>query len=160
MRNYLTHPRHAHEFDPEFRNDVNFEHEVSKTKQSDAEAADINNIMARYERTGLLPEMMQSDPSFGDFSDAPTFQEAHAVVAHASSQFMALDGKVREMFQHDPAKMLQYVQDAQKDPEKKKELYRLGLAIDPTPAPNPHVDLLKEIASNTKKTPKSTVSKE
>lgn len=149
-RDYLKVPRNAHEFDVDYRNDVDFGDEVSLTKQADAEAADINYIMRRYERTGELPEMIRQDAQYGDFSDAPTFMEAQSIVSHALSQFSALSAEVRAKFQNDPARMLAFVDAASGDPKKKEELYDLGLAV--RKEVDPSLDALQKIVANT--TPK------
>ncbi|WNK14365.1 MAG: internal scaffolding protein [Microvirus sp.] len=84
-----------------------------RTHQEFALECDINRIMARYLKTGLVP--MLSDPGrYGDFSEAATFHEAHEVLNRASVQFASLPSGVREMFRNEPARFLEWVHN-QKD---------------------------------------------
>lgn len=103
---------------------VSFAGEVSLTKQADAESCDINYILKRYEQTGLLPEMAERNPQYGDFSDVGSYQEAMQIVAHANSQFALLSANVRERFANDPAKFLEFMER----PDTAEEAAKLGLA--------------------------------
>lgn len=104
----------------------------SLTKQSDKDAADINNIMKRWERTGELPNMIARDPHWGDFSDVPTLMEAFAIVDHAEEQFENLDAQVRVRFANDPIAFAAFATD----PKNRDELSKLGL-LKPQDAPKP-----------------------
>lgn len=96
------------------------------TKQSFSEECDINNIMRRFEETGQLPEMIRTDPQYGEFADMPSFQEAQNIVIRSQEQFSALPAKVRSKFQNDPALFLDYVNN----PENQAELIKMGLATE------------------------------
>lgn len=102
----------------------------SLTKQADKEAADINNILKRYEKTGSLPDMIARDPQWGDFADVPSFQEAFEIVAKAEEQFAALDAPIRKRFANDPAEFLAFVND----PRNEAEMRELGI-LKPKEAP-------------------------
>lgn len=80
------------------------------TKQSFKEDCDINTIMERYTRTGVLPDNTRQS-AFGDFVDAPSFQEALDIVRYSNEQFEALPAKVREEFQNDPGRFLAFAED-------------------------------------------------
>jgi len=82
----------------------------SLTDQSQAADADINTIMARYEKTGTLPDYGQS-PMYGDFSDMPTFMEAQEVLRRGSEAFAALPSRVRAEFDNDPAQFVAFASD-------------------------------------------------
>lgn len=99
----------------------------SRTKLEFAEEADINRLMARYEQTGQLPTDLVGD--YGDFSQAPDFQEAQEIIARAKSQFAGLPGRVRDRFDNDPAKFLEFVHT----PGHEAELVDLGLITAKTP---------------------------
>lgn len=133
---------------------------VTPTKQSEKDSCDINKIMERYEATGLLPDLIQREPQYGDFSDAATFHEAMDIVAHANAQFSALPASVRERFGNDPAKFLAFIEKAENDDSAKKELIEMGLAEERKPAPETQEDILKAIRENTKpsKTPQTPAS--
>lgn len=82
----------------------------TRTKRSFAAECDINNIMKKYERTGVLPEL-KARGVYGDFSEAVDYQEACNLVLHAETQFNGLPARVRERFANDPVKFLEFVQD-------------------------------------------------
>lgn len=96
-----------------------------KTKQADAPACDINNILKRYEENGVLPDMIRANPQYGDFSNVPSYQEALETVMKAEEQFGALPAKIRERFNNNPASMLEFVND----PENGAEMIKLGMRI-------------------------------
>lgn len=125
---------------------IKFDPSEGRTKQSDAEACDINNIMKRYEATGLLPDMIHREPQWGDFSDMATYQEAMDIVAKAREQFFSLDAHLRKEFNNDPAQFLEFCED----PKNVRRMVELGIAT-PVEKPEPtDRDYLKTIAENTK----------
>jgi len=102
------------------------------TDPSGAEDADINNIVARFHKTGVLPNV-NVPGVFADVSDAPSYQDALQIVINAENQFMALDAKTRKKFSNNPAEFLEFVEN----PENAQELVNMGLAtlVEPTPSP-------------------------
>lgn len=97
-----------------------------RTKQADKEACDINNILRRYEQTGVLPDLIKREPRYGDFSSVPSYQESLDIVHRAETQFAALSAEVRDRFGNDPVKMLEFCQNEKNLPE----MVKLGLAIE------------------------------
>lgn len=104
---------------------------TGKVIQSSKEECDINNIMKKFERTGQLPDMIKTNPKYGDFSEPLSYQEAQNIVIHANEQFAALSAKVRERFSNNPQKFLEFCHD----PENAQEMVKLGLAVK-RPAPD------------------------
>jgi len=90
-------------------------------KQEPRAEADINNIVARYFKTGYLPENNKS-PKFGDFT-GPGFQEMRNAIAEIDMQFMMLPAKIRKMFRNDPYQVIRFVED----PKNAQEAAKLGL---------------------------------
>lgn len=90
------------------------------TKQSFKEDCDINVIMERY----VPSEVGSVPPMFGDFTEAPDFMAAQAILLDAQEKFGALPSKVRERFANDPARFLEFVND----PANSDEAIALGLA--------------------------------
>jgi len=107
----------------------------SRTVQSHREACDIPSIVAKYKRTGQLPimRMQARQGSFGDFSDAPEYQECLNRVIEAQTAFDALPARVKERFRNDPANLLAFLAD-EKNTE---EAVALGLVEKPAPEPAP-----------------------
>lgn len=88
---------------------------------------------------------------YGDFSTMETYQEAMGIVADAKALFDALPARVREQFGNDPAKLLEAVELAEKDPKMSQHLVDLGLAeVVLPPAKDPNLAALEAIAANTK----------
>lgn len=90
----------------------------NKVDQTGAEALDLNLVMKRFEKTGKLAELIKLGVQsaqggfYGDFTSAPEFQDALNITIKAQEQFAALDAKVRNRFDNDPAKFLAFVGDA------------------------------------------------
>lgn len=103
-------------------NPTMFVGEKSLTRQSEAAACDINEIMKRAEQTGLLPLEMRV-PTYGDVSELGSFREAMEVVGRATEAFMALPVKVRKRFSNDPVEFVDFCSD----PANRGELESLGL---------------------------------
>lgn len=101
--------------------------EPSKTKQSFKEESDINNIMKKFMERGVLPQMIQKDPKYGDYAQVGTYQESLNTVLKAQEQFDALPSHLRDRFLNEPAKFLEFTADK----NNLEEMYKLGLAIKP-----------------------------
>lgn len=118
----------------------------SLARQEFRDECDINFLMERFARTGVLvdPSMVgKRVAAFGDFTDAQDFTECNLRLVAAVEAFESLPGKVRERFNHDPADVLAFLSDeANRD-----EAILLGLVekpvvepvvapVDPAPAPS------------------------
>lgn len=107
------------------------------TKQEPSDEANINKIVARYFKTGFLPETGKS-PRFGDFT-GPGFQEMQNAIRDIEQQFMTLPPKIRRRFNNDPYQVIRFVDD----PRNQAEAAKLGLIVlvdqdgEPLPAAEP-----------------------
>lgn len=95
----------------------------SKTRQSEAADADINVIMARYEKTGRLPLGDGRDPQYLDVSELGDYRTVLDQVRAAEAVFMQFPAKVRAEFDNDPAAFLDFVVD----PANEEEVRKMGL---------------------------------
>lgn len=95
----------------------------SRTKQADAEAADINNIMKRYEKTGVLDHMSQNPGRYEDLPAGLDYQTALNLAITARESFEALPGTLRAKFDNDAETFLNFMDD----PANEKEIIKLGL---------------------------------
>lgn len=95
----------------------------SITQQDQKNLCDINLIIDQYRKTGTFPNVQVTDPIYGDVSEIPTFEEAHAAKQTADALFMELPLKIRLAVEHDPKKLEAYLSDS----ENYKELVKLGL---------------------------------
>jgi len=97
----------------------------SRTNQQFAKECDINNIMYKYGKTGILgdPSRPVSQPIFGDFSKDFDLRATLDLVRNANEQFMLLNSEVRSRFKNDVANVLDFVAD----PANAEEARNLGL---------------------------------
>lgn len=102
---------------------------VSLTKQSFKDECDINVLMRRYEKTGLVDHVNTHQGNYGDFINAPDFHSAMNQIMAAEDMFMSLPSRIRARFANDPAAFLEFAQD----PSNAEEMQSLGLI--PAPAP-------------------------
>lgn len=86
----------------------------SLTQQSFKDETDINNIMAKYQKTGLIDHVNEHGPTYGDQPSAESFHHAMSLVADTKSMFEELPSSVRDDFENDPAKFLEFVADEDK----------------------------------------------
>lgn len=95
--------------------DENDPNSRSRTHQSFAKDADINNIMAKYRKTGILvdPTLVNSarQPRFGDFSDIVDYASIVNRITQANADFMTLSAEVRAKFDNDVEKCLVFIAD-------------------------------------------------
>lgn len=117
---------------PDWDRGVDCSVEPSMTKQSFADECDINKIMERYEKTGVMPEGRHMY-EFGDAISEYSYQESLNAVIHADEQFAQLPAKLRDRFGNDPVQLLKFLED----PANRDEAVELGLVDRPPPAPEP-----------------------
>lgn len=85
--------------------------DLSRTRQEFASECDVNVLMKRYEKTGVLPQFMQREPRYLDVSEVPQFHEAMDLMVQASASFARLPANVRKEFDNDPEKFVSFAQD-------------------------------------------------
>jgi phage internal scaffolding protein len=111
---YDPHTRKPTELDPK-----------SLTHQSMSPECDINSIMKKYERTGVLEHRNRFEGSYGDFTASPAdYQESMNAVLAAEDMFSSLPSKIRRRFHNDPGAFIEYVGN----PDNQEEMISLGLA--------------------------------
>lgn len=93
------------------------------TRQSMAAECDINNIVSRYEKTGMISHVDARSGVFADVSEVGDYREAIDRVRKAEEWFMRLPAKVRAEFKNDPAEFLDYVVK----PENRADLEARGI---------------------------------
>jgi len=100
--------------------------EPTLTKQSFKDECNINNIVAKYMRTGQCTHLNSHKPRYIDCVGVADYQDALAIVAAAQREFDALPAKVRARFANDPCAMVAFVDD----PKNLDDAVKLGL-LDP-----------------------------
>lgn len=96
----------------------------SLTQQSFAAEADINTIVDRFMKSGVLPDPV-SMPQYIDYEGVFDFQSAMNVIRQADENFARLDARVRARFQNSPQAFLEFFSN----PANQDEAIRLGLAL-------------------------------
>lgn len=104
------------EFKPRKRQVIKFPGK-GRVKQQFREESDVNVIMARWRKTGILPSGTAKQPMYGDFSNAVDYQSARQAVNDAEDSFMKLPAKIRARFDHDPFKLLEFMNDQANEAE-------------------------------------------
>lgn len=90
--------------------------------------SNINRIIKKYKRTGILGDPLQyRDLQYGDFSNGNDFAEMSMRVRDAEQEFNNLPAKVRNRFKNDPRALLDFINDPKND----KEAIELGLKVAP-----------------------------
>lgn len=85
----------------------------SLTDQSQADDCDVNRILARYQKTGVLEHLNRFEGSYGDFLDVPSdYQSAIEQVRAADLAFADLPSTVRRRFGNSVSDFLHFVSDA------------------------------------------------
>lgn len=125
-----------------------------RTKQSFKDECDINNIMDRFLKTGILEFTQQNQPRYGD-STGLEYQDAMLIVANAKSLFNSLPPQLRDRFENDPALFLDFVNDD----KNRAEALEMGLlkpeaaaVAAEVPSPTPPI---AAVASKAPKAPKA-----
>lgn len=92
-----------------------------RTKQSFKDECDINNLMAKYLRTGRMEHVNEALPRFECVS-GHDFQSAQNLIANAASMFEDIPSTIRNRFDNNPGKLLDWVHD----PKNAQEAHSLG----------------------------------
>lgn len=105
--------------------------EPSMTQQQFTADADINEVMRRFGvEDGSLPPA-RFDWNAVDLSEAGDFQSVTEKIRLAKDMFMQLPADLRESFNNDPARMMDWVHD----PKNLDEATELGFWKKPEPTP-------------------------
>jgi len=96
----------------------------SLTQQQFKEESDINTIVNRFMKSGVMPTPVNM-PQYIDYEGVFDYQSAMNAVRSADEQFMRMDAKVRARFNNSPQEFLAFFAD----PANTDEAIRLGLAV-------------------------------
>lgn len=93
-----------------------------RTKQSMSAECDINNIMEKFQKTGVVDFVNKHAPQYGDATGVD-FQNSMQIVTKANEMFADLPSTVRKRFNNNPAELLEFCEN----PDNRQEAIRLGL---------------------------------
>lgn len=119
------------------------------------DCVDINKLMAKHDPSGELFKKAISQGlttdggmTYDNFIDGPTFQEAQNNYIHGKQQFELLPAAIRNKFENDPVRFMDFVHDE----KTLEEQYKMGIRIKP---PVKQTDMsIKELADVIKTTSK------
>lgn len=95
----------------------------SRTKQSMKDECNINFILAKFQKTGVIEHRKTYEGNYGEFA-AIDFHEAMNIVAEAEEMFLTIPAEIRKKFNNDPGEFLKFATNG----ENIVELRKLGLA--------------------------------
>jgi len=107
----------------------------SRTQQHMLAETDVNNIMAKYQKTGILTHVARYAGEYGDFSGVPDYKTGLEMVMAADEMFSSLPSSIRERFGNDPAKFINFATN----PDNIEDLRKLGLAPPEAEPPKPQL---------------------
>lgn len=105
---------------------VNFVKGHGRTKQSFKDQVNINKILARYRKSGMIDHVNRMAPFYGDVSNLVGYQEAIEKVRMAEDLFSSLSSDVRKRFENDPSKFIEFMSDSKNI----KEAIELGICVE------------------------------
>ena len=106
--------------------------EPGLTEQQHVESCDIKNILKKYKDLGVNPHVLPDESAYFTVPDSVDYAAAANMVAEAHSMFEELPSQLREQFDNDAIRMMDFL-TSDPDPE---DLEALGLVL-PTPDPLP-----------------------
>lgn len=110
-------------FDADSIPDTSISCSDSLTKGEFKDDTDVNKILEKFIKTGLLEHQTQFQGRYDDFSDAADYRTCLHQVMQADAMFSSLPASVRARFENDPATFLAFAQDEQNS----AEMVNLGL---------------------------------
>lgn len=78
-------------------------------KQAFKDECDINNIVRRWQSTGVFESHNSKKPVYGDFSGIPSYHESLNAILKVEDSFHELSAEERARFDNDPANFFDYV---------------------------------------------------
>lgn len=117
-------------YEGKIKSSIDFKNSPSLTKQAHKDECDVNRIMKKYEKTGVVAFTNKYEAHYGDVTSME-FTSAMNKLQSAQEMFSELPSEIRNRFANEPSDFLAYVQD----PNNHHEMIKLGLA---TPLPDPN----------------------
>ncbi|AXL14630.1 internal scaffolding protein [Microviridae sp.] len=116
---------------PRKRVAINFEGCLALTEQHHKDECDIHNIMRKQKKTGVIEHVNAYQGTYGEMPTGNEFHENMNIIAKAQTMFETVPSHLRNMFENDPAKFLDFMQD----PKNKNKMEELGLDASHLPEP-------------------------
>ncbi len=119
----------------------------TRTKGSMQAECDINNIVAKYNKTGIFTHFSANRGEYTDMPPTVDYQESLNLVITAQASFDALPSELRNRFHNDPALFLKFAENE----DNHDEMIKMGmLPEDPVEeVEEPELPLEPEIPAET-----------
>lgn len=143
---------------PRVQTFFNTEIDPSRTHQEFKDECDVNQFIKKHKSINptQFTQWFNSPPQSGVYADLtslPSYEEALQTIILAQNSFEALPSELRQRFDNDPQKLINFLDD----PKNEEESIKLKLRIkQEAPPPSAIEQTLNQIAKNTtpkKKTP-------
>jgi len=109
--------------------------EPTRAQQHHKDECDINIILERFGKTGQVPVNTISG-TYGDFSGVHDYHTAMNALIAAESEFAALPAQIRNRFDNEPAKLIEFMNDQNNIAEAEKlGLINISSTANQQPAP-------------------------
>lgn len=95
---------------------------IYMTQQNHKKECDVNEIIRKYDRKGLITHISRFEAKFGDLRGVD-FKNAMDTVCEAQRHFQELPSEIRKRFQNSPEKLLEFMEDG----NNRDEAIKLGL---------------------------------
>lgn len=95
----------------------------SLVKQSFKKECDINHILSKYQKTGLVDHVSKYQGNYDDLSEPVDYQTALNIVINAQHSFESLPSSIRKKFNNSPQEFLEFVDN----PDNLPEMEKLGM---------------------------------
>lgn len=103
----------------------------SLAKQSFKEECDVNQIMKKFKKTGLVDHLNTHKGQYGNFIGASDYHTSLNQILAAQESFQTIPSEIRAKFDNDAGQFLEFTQD----PENYQEMIKMGLALEGTTEP-------------------------
>lgn len=107
--------------------------EPTMTQQHLKEKVNVNSIMAKYRKTGLIDHVRKNPGVYMDLTELPDYQTALQTVIRAQDTFETIPANIRLKFDNDPSKLIAFLSDD----KNYDEAAALGLVERKNPLPSP-----------------------
>lgn len=126
-----------------------------RVKREFKDVVDVNNIVNRYVKHGVMPELRKSG-MYADVSKYGDYAECLAKVEKGNELFSSLPSEIRNRFNGNPQEMIDFLNN----PENREEMIKLGFldkkARKELKSSEKSVETAKKPVSEDKKAPKTT----
>lgn len=117
----------------------------SMTEQSHKDSCDIKLIMRKAEKTGMINHVKRTEGQYVDLVGRPDFHQSMNEITQAKSMFETIPATVREKFENNPQKWLDFVTNQ----DNREEMTQMGFSTDHLPEVLSEPEPVKVIVQNT-----------